>query len=80
MTEFLTKKKANKPEDGMTLTLREMVDMALASESKRLLQIMDPFLASTATEEEGEVLEEALKLGLSCTSTEPEDRPDITEV
>ena len=37
----------------MTLTLREMVDMALASESKRLLQIMDPFLASTATEEGG---------------------------
>ena len=80
--EFLTKRRPTglAADDGMPLTLREMVDMGLASESKRLLQMMDPFLASTATEKAGEVLEEVLKLALSCTCTDPEDRPDMNEV
>ena len=80
--EFLTKRRPTglAAEDGLPLTLRQLVDAALASGSKRLLQIMDPFLASIVTAKEGEVLEKLLKLALSCTCTEPGDRPDMNEV
>uniref|UniRef100_F6HMH8 Protein kinase domain-containing protein n=1 Tax=Vitis vinifera TaxID=29760 RepID=F6HMH8_VITVI len=80
--EFLTKRRPTglAAEDGLPLTLRQLVDAALASGSERLLQIMDPFLASIVTAKEGEVLEKLLKLALSCTCTEPGDRPDMNEV
>lgn len=81
--EFLTKRRPTElaADDGMPLTLRQLVDSAMSSEySKRLLQIIDPFLASIVTEKEWEVLEKLLKLALSCTCTNPEDRPDMNEV
>ena len=84
--EFLTKRRptgvAAAAEDGTPLTLRQMVDAAMMSSeySKRLLQIIDPFLASMPTEKEWEVLEMLLKLALSCTCTHPGDRPLMNEV
>lgn len=69
-------------EDGTPLTLRQLVDGALARKPCRLLPIMAPFLASTTAraEEEGIVVQELLRLALSCSSTEPRDRPEMSEV
>ena len=78
--EFLTKQRPTSPteEDGLPVTLSHIVERAM-NEGK-LLHVIDPDLASRVTKDEEEIVEEILKLALSCTCTVPENRPDITDV
>ncbi|XP_021722169.1 LRR receptor-like serine/threonine-protein kinase FLS2 [Chenopodium quinoa] len=62
-------------EDGLPVTLNHIVERAIAE--NKLLQVIDPALVSNLTENQDKVAEELLKLALFCTSSAPEQRPDI---
>lgn len=80
MMEFLTRRHPtglSEENNGLPITLAQLVQKALAEE--RLLQVMDPNLASIVFKKQ-EVVEELFRLALSCTWPDPEDRPDMDEV
>ncbi|KAK9267205.1 hypothetical protein L1049_009625 [Liquidambar formosana] len=80
--EFLTKQRPTglTEENGLPITLSQLIEKALADGVKRLLQVLDPTLASNVSKEQEEIIEDLLKLALSCTNPDPEDRPDMNEV
>lgn len=81
--EFLTKRRPTglKEEDGLPVSLRQLVEKALASGNKGILQVLDPVLALNASnKDQMEALEELFKLALLCTSPNPEDRSNMKEV
>ena len=79
--EFLTKRRPTglMEEDGLPVSLRQLVEKALASGTKGILQVLDPVLALNASKEQMEALEELFKLALFCTSPDPEERPNMNE-
>ncbi|KAL7212601.1 hypothetical protein ACSBR2_015315 [Camellia fascicularis] len=79
--ELLTKRRPTglTQEDGLSITLPQLVERALANGINRLLHVVDPLLASQVSKEQ-EMVEALLKLALSCTCTAPEDRPNIDEI
>ncbi|GMP73900.1 hypothetical protein CsSME_00031491 [Camellia sinensis var. sinensis] len=79
--ELLTKRRPTglTQEDGLSITLPQLVERALANGINRLLHVVDPLLASQVSKEQ-EMVEAILKLALSCTCTAPEDRPDMDEI
>ena len=79
--EIFTKKRPTglTEEDGLSLSLPQLVERELTNGIKRLLQVVDPRLAPQVSKEQ-EIVEELLKLALSCTCTDPEDRPNMHEV
>ncbi|KAL2524324.1 LRR receptor-like serine/threonine-protein kinase FLS2 [Abeliophyllum distichum] len=66
-------------EEGLPITLSQLVQKALEYGINGVLQIVDPQLALYTTKKP-EVLEGLLHLALSCTSTDPENRPDMEKV
>lgn len=62
--------------DGLPITLPQLIQQALQHGSNHLRQVLDPYLISTKEV----ILEGVLHLALSCTSTDPEDRPDMDHV
>lgn len=80
--EFLTKQRPTRltEEDGLPISLRQLVEKALENGRKGLHHILDPMLVQNIIKEHEEVREELLKLALFCTHPNPEDRPDINEV
>ncbi|XP_057948223.1 LRR receptor-like serine/threonine-protein kinase FLS2 [Malania oleifera] len=80
--EFVTKQRPTglAQEDGLPVTLHQLVERTLASGRNQLLQVVDPCLASKASEKHVEIIAELLKLALSCTNPEPRDRPGMNEV
>lgn len=78
--EFLTKQRPTglTEMDGMPISLRQMVENAL--ENGTVLQVLDPLLALNVSKKEEEEIEDLLKLGLSCTNPNPEDRPIMKDV
>lgn len=79
--EFLTKRRPTGliQEDGLPVTLPQLVERALENGSKGVLQIVDLQLSSHSSKEQ-EIVAELLKLALSCTCSSPEDRPHMVEV
>ncbi|GFY88705.1 hypothetical protein Acr_06g0006450 [Actinidia rufa] len=53
-------------EDGLSLTLPQLMERALINGIKRLLQVVNTRLASQVSKEQ-EIVKELLKLALSCT-------------
>ncbi|XP_057950114.1 LRR receptor-like serine/threonine-protein kinase FLS2 isoform X2 [Malania oleifera] len=81
--EFLTKQRPTglTQDDGLPITLRQLVEETLRCGMNRLLEIVDVDLASNIFDEKHvEIIEELFKLALSCTCQEPEDRPHMYEV
>lgn len=80
--EFLTKRRPTglMEEEGLPASLRQLVEKALASGTKGILQVLDPVLASNVSKEQTEALEDLFKLALSCTFPNPEERPNMNEV
>ena len=66
-------------EERSSITLPQLVQKALKSGTKRLLQVVDPHLVPYVSKKQ-EATEGLLNLALSCTSPDPEDRPDMEEV
>nr|POF02061.1 lrr receptor-like serine/threonine-protein kinase fls2 [Quercus suber] len=80
--EFLTKRRPTGliEEDGLPISLCQLVEKALANGENDLHRIVDPMLALNISEDHEELLKELLKIALLCTQPNPEDRPDINEV
>lgn len=77
--EFITKRRpTGLTEEGSPITLRQLVQKALARGIDGLTQVVDPHLAPYVCAEQ-EIIEGLLSLALSCTNTEPEDRPNMKE-
>lgn len=80
--------------DGSPISLRQLVEEALANGINGLLQVLDPVITKNLTREEEELdqvitknltkEEEALKqlfqIAFSCTNPNPEERPNMNEV
>jgi len=80
--EFLTKRRPTglSEENGLPITLRELVAKALANGIEQLVNIVDPLLTRNVTKDNDEVLAELFKLSLCCTIPDPEQRPNTNEV
>jgi len=80
--EFLTKRRPTglSEENGLPITLRELVAKALADGTEQLMNIVDPMLTWNVTKDYDEVLAELFKLSLCCTIPDPEQRPNMNEV
>ncbi|GJT43735.1 LRR receptor-like serine/threonine-protein kinase FLS2 [Tanacetum coccineum] len=65
--------------EGVHITLPQLVDHALTNGMNELIDIVDPDLASNLSTKQ-RLIEQLLKLALSCTRTDPDDRPDMNEV
>lgn len=83
--EFLTKRRPTglDAENGLSpISLRQLVEKAVANGINGVRQITDPRLVLCIYEEQEQyqVLEELFKLALACTSSNPEDRPNMNEV
>ena len=80
--EFLTKRRPTglSEEEGLPITLREVVAKALANGIEQFVNIVDPLLTWNVTKEHDEVLAELFKLSLCCTLPDPEHRPNTNEV
>ncbi|GJS91241.1 LRR receptor-like serine/threonine-protein kinase FLS2 [Tanacetum coccineum] len=79
--ELLTRKRPTglTEVEGVQITLPQLVDRALTNGMNELIDIVDPDLASNFSTKQG-LIEQLLKLALSCTKTDPDDRPDMNEV
>lgn len=79
--EMMTKRRPTgvAADDGSPLTLSQLVHQALGHGINGLDQIMDPHLTSSMSNNHEE-LEGLLHLALSCSSPDPENRPDMEQV
>ncbi|KAL6553172.1 LRR receptor-like serine/threonine-protein kinase fls2 [Orobanche gracilis] len=79
--ELITRKRPTglTDDDGFPITLSQLVEQALERGIDGLDQVLDSDLTSCDTEKQ-EVLEGLLHLALSCTSAEPDIRPDMEQV
>lgn len=80
--EMITKKRPTglTAEDGSSITLSQLVHQALQPGINGLDQIVDPHLMSSTAKINHEALEGLLHLALSCTSQDPENRPNMEQV
>lgn len=80
--EFLTKQRPTGliEDDGMPISLRQLVERALENGTDKVLQILDPVLVLNVSKDQVEALQELLKLALFCTNQNPEDRPNMKDV
>lgn len=79
--ELLTKKRPTglMEENGLPMSLPQLVEKAVANGTK-LLQVLDPMLASNISTEGEKIAEELLKIALLCTNPDPDNRPNMNEV
>ncbi|CAJ1935854.1 unnamed protein product [Sphenostylis stenocarpa] len=77
--EVLTKRRPTglSEEDGLSITLREVVAKALANGIEKLANIVDPLLYWNVTQDRDEGLPQLIKLSLCCTLPDPEHRPNM---
>lgn len=81
--EVMTKKRPTglTAGDGSPITLSELVHRALQPGTEGGLErIVDPNLTSSTDKVSHEALEGLLHLALSCTSQDPENRPNMDQV
>ncbi|KAJ0797355.1 putative protein kinase RLK-Pelle-LRR-XII-1 family [Helianthus annuus] len=79
--EFITRKRPTglTEDDGIQLTLPQLIEQALSKGMNELIEVVDPDLASDFATKHG-VVEQILQLALCCTRTDPDDRPDMNEI
>lgn len=79
--ELFTKQKptGNIEEDGVPMTLQQLVGNALARGLEGVAGVLDPGMKVT-TEIDLSTAADALRLALSCAEFEPADRPDMNGV
>lgn len=79
--EFLTGRRPTglDEENGLPITLSQLVEKALENGINGILQLIDPLLAPNISKNHG-VVEDLLKLAVSCTCPVPEDRPRMEEI
>lgn len=80
--ELLTKQRPTGliEENGLPMSLRQLVEKALANGSDSLLEVLDPMLTSNISKEQQASAEELLKFAFFCTNPNPEERPIMNEV
>lgn len=80
--ELLTKKRPTglMEENGLPVSLSQLVEKAVANGRRTLLQVLDPMLASNISTEGEKIAEELLKIALLCTNPDPDNRPNMNEV
>lgn len=81
LMEFLTKRRPTQltEEDGVPISLSQVIEKALGNGINGLLQVLDPIIAMNISKEE-ETMVELFNLALSCTNPNPDDRPNMNEV
>lgn len=81
MMELFTKRRPTGliEENGISLTLQQLVEKAIVTGLDSVLQIIDGDM-NLASEIEEERVTGVLELALSCTNFSAEDRPDMNEV
>ncbi|KAG0487133.1 hypothetical protein HPP92_009228 [Vanilla planifolia] len=81
MIEFFTGKRPTglTVEDGVALTLNQLVERALVQGMHAVLAILDHRM-EVAGEVEKEKAMGVMQLALSCTLASPEDRPDMEQI
>ncbi|KAJ0928040.1 putative protein kinase RLK-Pelle-LRR-XII-1 family [Helianthus annuus] len=79
--EFITRKRPTEltEDDGIQITLPQLIEQALSKGTNELIEVVDPDLASDFDTKHG-VVEQILQLALCCTRTNPDDRPDMNEI
>ncbi|KAJ0762255.1 putative protein kinase RLK-Pelle-LRR-XII-1 family [Helianthus annuus] len=79
--EFITRKRPTEltEDDGIQITLPQLIEQALSKGTNELIEVVDPDLASDFDTKQG-VVEQILQLALCCTRTDPDDRPDMNEI
>ncbi|KAM0072040.1 putative protein kinase RLK-Pelle-LRR-XII-1 family [Helianthus debilis subsp. tardiflorus] len=79
--EFITRKRPTglTEDDGIQITLPQLIEQALSKGINELIEVVDPDLASDFATKHG-VVEQILQLALCCTRTDPDDRPDMNEI
>lgn len=79
--EVITKRRpTGLTEEGLPITLRQLVQKAYSGGGiNSLMKIMDPHLTPYVKAKQ-ELVEGLVTLALSCTNTEPEDRPNMEQV
>ncbi|KAI7755138.1 hypothetical protein M8C21_026008, partial [Ambrosia artemisiifolia] len=79
--ELMTRKRPTglTEEDGIQMTLPQLIEQALSKGMNDLIEVVDPDLASDFSTKHG-VVEEILQLAVCCTRTDPDDRPDMNKI
>ncbi|GJR98224.1 LRR receptor-like serine/threonine-protein kinase FLS2 [Tanacetum coccineum] len=79
--EFITRKRPTglTEVEGTQITLPQLVDRALSDGHNELIKIVDPYLLTNFSKNRV-IVEQLLKLALSCTKMDPKDRPDMNQV
>lgn len=67
-------------EDKTPITFHQLAESALAKGTGGIVQILDSALASNVTKQQQEMLGGVVELAHSCTSPNPADRPDMSEI
>lgn len=77
--EFLTKRRPTQitEEDGLPISLSQVIEKALGNGIDGLLQVVDPMIHAPKDQER---VAELFKLSLSCTNPNPDNRPNMNEV
>ncbi|KAM7270542.1 hypothetical protein ACFE04_029756 [Oxalis oulophora] len=80
--EFLTRRRPTglTEDGGVPISLRQLVEKALANGAKGIIRVLDPMMTMNACNEQEVALEELMKLALFCTNENPENRPTMKEV